>query len=178
MGALVILGHHESRVIGKLDKLLGGVILAAGAGAGLAAVGVPVLAPLAALAAVWGWMEQKNEAVSLLRQALNGISGKLIGTRGYERRQLIAAAHTTIVVAAFFESFHEHVGKDFFESLQITDAEKKMLVIGSWPKEDESFVEELYTAEDLPLLRLSDSRRMLKGLKHGSANSVLISAAS
>ena len=38
-GALRILGHHEPRLIGKLDKILGGVILAAGAGAGIAALG-------------------------------------------------------------------------------------------------------------------------------------------
>ena len=65
-GALMILGHHESEVIAKLDNLLGGVILATGAGAGLAAIGFPVLAPIAAIAAVWGWLEQKNETVKLL----------------------------------------------------------------------------------------------------------------
>ena len=146
-GALAILGHQEPRVIGKLDKLLGGVILAAGAGAGLAALGVPALAPLAAFASLWGWAGQKNEAVRLLRQALNGVSGKLMGTSGYERYQLIAAAHTTIVIAAFFESFHEHVDEKFFEQLQVTDAEKKTLVTGKWSRSGESIVECLYSAE-------------------------------
>jgi hypothetical protein len=51
-GALAILGHREHRVIGRLDKLLGGVILAAGAGAGIAAAGPAALAPLGMIGAV------------------------------------------------------------------------------------------------------------------------------
>lgn len=133
-GALMILGHHEPGVIAKLDNLLGGVILATGAGAGLAAVGIPALAPFAAVTAVWGWLEQKNEAIGLLRQAARNVQSKLIGVSGYERRQLIAAAHTTIVIAAFFESLHEHLGDDAFEGLKITDEEKEMLAFGSWPR--------------------------------------------
>src|ERR1022692_4700096 len=86
-GALVILGHHEPGIIQKLDALLGGVILAAGAGAGLVA-GVPAMAPLGALVTIWGWLEQKNEAVGLLRQLVNAASRKLIGSSAYERRQL------------------------------------------------------------------------------------------
>ena len=42
--------------------------------------------------------------MGLLRKALDSATGKLSGTSGYERRELIAAAHTTIVVAAFFEA--------------------------------------------------------------------------
>ena len=81
-------------------------------------------------AAVWGWTEQKNEALGLVRAAIHALSGQLAGTAGYERRQLIAAAHTTIVVAAFFESFREHAGKESFKLLQITDDEKEMLITG------------------------------------------------
>jgi hypothetical protein len=127
-GALETLGHYEPKLIGSLDNVLGGVILAAGAGAGIAAVGAPALAPLAAFAAVWGWVEQKNEAVRLLRQALSGVSRKLQGTAGTERRLLVAAAHTTIVAAAFFESFHEHADKATRKKLDLTDSRKKAVI--------------------------------------------------
>ena len=59
-GALAVLDHYQPKLIDKLDKLLGGVILAAGAGAGIAAVGVPALAPLSAFAAAWAWVDRKT----------------------------------------------------------------------------------------------------------------------
>ena len=59
-GALRILGRHELPGIRKLDKILGGVILAAGVGAGVATVGPGVLAPLKMLVAVWGWLEREE----------------------------------------------------------------------------------------------------------------------
>ena len=40
-------------------------------------------------------------------------------------RALIAAAHTSIVVAAFFETIREQLGQDFYDELKISDAEKK-----------------------------------------------------
>jgi ATPase family associated with various cellular activities (AAA) len=146
-GALTILGHHEPGLITKLDNLLGGVILAAGAGAGLATVGPAALAPLSALAAVWTWVEQKNEAIRLLRQATDAASSKLIGSPGYERRQLIAAAHTAIVIAAFFDSVREHLGRGTFDKLKITNAEKEMLLTDGWRKWGEPLIDSLYSAE-------------------------------
>jgi hypothetical protein len=146
-GALKILGHHEPRLIGRLDKFLGGVILLSGAGAGLAAVGGSALAPLAMFAAVWGWTEQKNQALGLVREAIGALSGKLAGTAGYERRQLIAAAHTIIVVTAFFESLQENIGKEFYDRLQITDAEKEALVLGRSRHSGEPIFDALYAAE-------------------------------
>lgn len=146
-GALTILGRHEPQVITKLDNLLGGVILAVGAGTGLAAVGIPVLAPLASLAAIWGWVDQKEVAVGLLSQAVKAIQGKLIGVSGYERRQLISAAHTTIAIAAFFESLREYLGDDSFNSLKMTDEEKRALATGNWSKVGSRLLESLYLAE-------------------------------
>jgi hypothetical protein len=70
-GALAILGHREHRVIERLDNLPGGVILAGGGGAGIAAVGPPAVAPLGTLGAVWGWLEQRDEALRLLRTAID-----------------------------------------------------------------------------------------------------------
>src|SRR5215467_11847774 len=95
-GALEILGHHDRPVIQRLDKILGGVILASGVAAGVAAVAGLPLAPVGLWAAIWGWTEQKDAAMELLRKALDSAIGKVQRTVGYERRQLITAAHTTI----------------------------------------------------------------------------------
>jgi hypothetical protein len=146
-GALRILGQHELPGIEKLDKVLGGVILAAGVGAGLATIGPAVLAPLTMFTAVWGWLEQKDAAVGLLRGAIAGLSGKLAGTRGRERRELIAAAHTVIVVAAFFEAFREQAGKELYDRLEITDEEKKTLITQRVTLSGRSVFDTLYAAE-------------------------------
>lgn len=123
-GALRILGQHEHKTIKKIDKLLGGVILGGGAVAGAVALGVTPLAPLATFGVVWGWVEQKGLAVDLLTNAIDAVSGRLSGQRGHERRQLIAAAHSTIVVASIFEALRDHVGEEFYDKLKITDDEK------------------------------------------------------
>ncbi|MFC5748026.1 NACHT domain-containing protein [Actinomadura rugatobispora] len=112
-GALQILGHHDRPRLEKLNKLLGGIILGSGAVAGAAALtGATALAPVAGIAALWGWVDQKNEAVSLVRKLLDGASDRLLKTGGHERHRLVAAAHTTIVVAAFFETLNEQLGAD------------------------------------------------------------------
>ena len=127
-GALQILGKHEHKTIEKIDKLLGGVILGGGAVAGAVALGVTPLAPIAAFGVVWGWIEQKGLAIDLLKSAVDAVSGKVSGLRGLEKRELIAAAHSTIVVAAIFESLRDHVGEEFYGQLKITDDEKKSLI--------------------------------------------------
>lgn len=146
-GALRILGQHELQGIEKLDKVLGGVILAAGVGAGIATVLPAALLPLKMFAAVWGWLEQKDTAVGLLRGAIAGLSGKLAGTQGRERRELIAAAHTVIVVAAFFEAFREQAGKEPFDRLEITEEEKKTLITRRAAGSGQSVFDILYAAE-------------------------------
>ncbi len=146
-GALRILGKHEHRTIEKIDKLLGGVILGAGAAAGLVALGATPLAPVAAFGVVWGWVEQKGLAVELLRSAVDAVSGNMAGTRGYERRELIEAAHSVIAVASFFEALQEHVGKEFYGQLKITADEKKSLINQMTPGNRKAVVDVLYSSE-------------------------------
>jgi hypothetical protein len=146
-GALKILGHYEPKWIEKLNNVLGGVALGAGAAGGLAAVGPAVLAPLAMFGAVWGWIGNKDIAIGLLKQAVGAVSGKLDGTAGFERRQLIGAAHTTIVVAAFFEVLEEEVGAKTFGRLRITDSEKAALVTRQKDTTSRTIYELLYKCE-------------------------------
>lgn len=136
-GALQILGRYERPQIEKLDRLLGGVILGAGAAAGAAALAGPTLAPMAALAAVWSWIEQKNEAFFLLRKMLDAFSNRLMRTGGYERRQLITAAHTVIVAASFYETLRETLstvrnkeGELIYKKLEITEEDRQKLAFG------------------------------------------------
>ncbi len=115
-GALRILGKDESPVISTLNVLLGGLILVA-PGLGLAA------APLGAL---WGWVDQKNEATSLLHQLFDNGVGKLRGQAGYQRHELLKAAHTTLVATAFFDAVESAIGPAY-RSLSVTEDEKRLL---------------------------------------------------
>ena len=126
-GALKILGHYEDRWIKRLDTALGGTFLVGGT-AGTIAAGTAALPALGMFAAVWAWLEPKDTAIELLRQAVGKLSGKLAGTAGYERRKLIAAAHTTIVVAALFEVLREHAGSELFDQLKLSDEQKAKLL--------------------------------------------------
>lgn len=128
-GALQLLDRYDHRKIEKIDKLLGGIILGAGAAAGISALFGLAVAPLG-LAAIWSWVGQKDEAIKLLRSVVEGISNHLLGKVGYERYQLILAAHTTIVAASFFEALEQYLGRARYTTLQITDTEHASLAFG------------------------------------------------
>jgi hypothetical protein len=145
-GALEILGHHDRLRIDRLNTILGGVILASGAAAGVAALGGAAMPAAGLWVAIFGWVDQKDAAVDLLRKVVDSVSGKLNATSRYERGQLIAAAHTTIVVAAFFEALREQLGKDFYE-LKISDAEKETLMSGHLCTVGQVLFDSLYAAE-------------------------------
>jgi len=143
-GALRILGKTETPTIDKLDTLLGGVILAAGAGAAIATVGGAAVAGAAFLAPAWQWVDQKNEAGGLLRKLVTRFGSKINGAAGLERRQLVAAAHSTIVVAAYFDVFHEAVEASGFGGLTLTESEK---ALAAARRNGMSLMEWLYSAE-------------------------------
>jgi hypothetical protein len=143
-GALEILGRRERPALDRLNLALGGVILSGGA---ILGVGWTALAPTALLAAIWGMTEQKNTAMELLRASVDWISDKRSDTSGRERREVIAAAHTTIVAAAFFETLDRHLGAEFRGKLKITDAERAVLLTGHLRADGEKLLDLLYVAE-------------------------------
>lgn len=118
-----------------MNGLLGGVILASGP--------IP-----AAVGALWGWVDQKNEATALLRSVLDGVSDRVRPSHGLLRHELVVAAHSTIVLTAFFEALREGLGDTYDEAL-ITDAEKLSIGNGEWRSTAEPLVRRLYTS-DLP----------------------------
>lgn len=132
-GALQVLGKHDRPWLDALDAIAGGFIL-----------GSALAAPIAA---AWNWVDQKNEATSLLRRGLDVARRTLLTTRGHERQHLIIAAHTTIVVAAFFEAFEEAVGKEAYRSFQLTSDEKLQRLHSDATK---SVLDRLYRA-DVPM---------------------------
>ncbi len=66
-GALALLGQRERPLLDKIDKPLGGVILAS----------TPVAGP-----AVWALIEPKTEAIGIVRSLLNSAKNWTLGTSG------------------------------------------------------------------------------------------------
>ncbi|WP_431935432.1 NACHT domain-containing protein [Micromonospora sp. RP3T] len=116
--ALKLIGAHEPVLLTRLDKLLGGMVLASGV------AGLPMGS--AVLTAVWGWVDQKSEFVKLLTGGVTWCRDRLAGASGHERRQLVAAAHTVLVGEALFHALQTHLGSAY-RRLELTDEEKKHL---------------------------------------------------
>jgi hypothetical protein len=126
-GALQILGRHDRPWLDRLDRFLGGAILAAGAAG--AAWGSPLFG--AAIAGgLWSAVGQKNEAMGLLRRALDNLSDRLTGVSTYERTELITAARTTLVVASFFEVLNERADDANADRLRLQRSKVVALVEG------------------------------------------------
>ncbi|WP_439656719.1 NACHT domain-containing protein [Lentzea sp. HUAS TT2] len=106
-GALRVLGKYDRPWLDKADTFLGVSILVGGA-----------VEP-----SIFSLVDPKNEATSCLRKILDGVTDKLTGLSGTHRHELIAAAHTIIVVTSVFEAFNERLGK-YFDKLEVTDSEK------------------------------------------------------
>ncbi|MFI6921529.1 NACHT domain-containing protein [Nonomuraea spiralis] len=140
-GALQILGRHDRPWLEQLDRLLGGGILIAGA----TSLAIVAPGPAAVCAAVWGWVDQKTQAMGLLRTVLDRVSDRLLGLEGYERHQLIAASHTTIVISSFFEVLGEKA-----KGLHLLDEERERLATGKWRQDGERLFENLYGL-DVPI---------------------------
>ena len=123
-----ILGPREQRdhhLITRLDQALGGAILASGA---VYAAGWHVAVPANILLAIWGWTDQKSTAMELVRAAADSLSGKKERRpHGPERLDVITAAHTTIVVAAFYEALEEYVPRELRGDVRLTDAQTAAL---------------------------------------------------
>ncbi|SHN28570.1 hypothetical protein SAMN05443668_104474 [Cryptosporangium aurantiacum] len=109
-GALSILGKYDRPLFDRLEGLLSTAMLGAG---------------------FLDLVDPKNDGVRLLRGALDGVQDRLLGTSGFDRLQLIAAAHTTLVVSSFFEALQAHLG-EHYRDLEFTDAEKIGLTTGDW----------------------------------------------
>jgi hypothetical protein len=90
--AVKFLGGKENKIVAKLDKLLGGALLA---GSGFDLFGL------------LGWFDAKVEFIRLSHELVTSVSERRSGISRYTRTQRLHAAHTVIVLVAFFEAFDE-----------------------------------------------------------------------
>ncbi|MFI6133253.1 NACHT domain-containing protein [Micromonospora sp. NPDC051141] len=119
-GALQILGKDDHPALDALNAVLGGMVLAAPAVGGLG---------IGSVAGVLGWLDRRNEALGLARRLIDGGVHRVRRLSGYQRHQLVRAAHSVIVVTALFEAVEATVGPPY-RDMKITDAEKAALVAG------------------------------------------------
>ncbi|GAA2963599.1 NACHT domain-containing protein [Actinokineospora diospyrosa] len=126
-GALKILGYHDRPWLDRLNALLGGVVLGSG----------PMGLVGGAFAAIWGMVDQKTEAMTMVRGALNAVSDRLTGANGLYRQDLVVAAHSMIALAAYFDGVPE---------LALSDADKARIAELD-VAEGESLVQALYLGE-------------------------------
>jgi len=89
--AVTLLGGR-SRTVATLDRLLGGVLLAAGA------AGAPLALTL---------FDPKNELAALSNQLVGDGLARLRGLSRFDRTERLAAAHAVLVVSAYFETLPE-----------------------------------------------------------------------
>ncbi|GAB2575641.1 NACHT domain-containing protein [Kribbella endophytica] len=119
-GALDLLEQDRKKIAG-LDKILGGLILAGGAGTAIAGGPVPVIGLSAA--AVLSLVDPKNEAIRLLNTLVDGAVGRIKGGVEANQHELVVAAHTITVLSCFFDALRDGP----FSGLDLTTKEIKRL---------------------------------------------------
>ncbi|MFG2002948.1 hypothetical protein ACGFNU_27690 [Spirillospora sp. NPDC048911] len=89
--AVKLLGG-DSKVVTALDKLTGGLLLAATGGGSELAVSL---------------FDAKAELVRHSHELVNGLAGRMRGLSRFDRTERLAAAHLVLVTASFFEAVRE-----------------------------------------------------------------------
>ncbi|BCJ46360.1 hypothetical protein GCM10010168_59990 [Actinoplanes ianthinogenes] len=116
--AVRLLGGQDSKVVAALDKLTGGLLLAA----------------TPAVPALLGLFDAKAELVRLSHELVRAFSERRGGLSRHSRTRRLEAAHTVLVVAAFFEAL---AGADLpipFRDLGLSSGEQLRLAgVGNVP---------------------------------------------
>jgi hypothetical protein len=90
--AVKLLGGGDSRVVAAIDRLAGGLLLAAAAGGSGLALGL---------------FEAKGELTRLSMELVNHLSERLRGLSRFSRTERLAAAQAVLVLVAYFEGLEE-----------------------------------------------------------------------
>ncbi|MBB4740621.1 hypothetical protein BJY16_004080 [Actinoplanes octamycinicus] len=106
--AVRLLGGQDSKVVAAIEKITGGVLLAA----------------TPAVPALLGLFDAKAELVRLSHDLVRGFADRRSGLSRYSRTERLEAAHLVIVVAAFFEAMADSDLPIEFRDLEITKAEQ------------------------------------------------------
>jgi hypothetical protein len=110
--AVRLLGGQDNPIVTALDRVTGGLLLAA----------APVVP------AVLAWFDAKAEFVRLGHQLVRSVAEKRSGLSRFSRTQRIEAAHAVLVVTAYFEALAEADLPFRFADVQLTRAEQEALV--------------------------------------------------
>ncbi len=116
--AVQLMGGRDSRIVAALDRLTGGLLLAASAaGAGFAL----------------SLLEGKGELARLSNELVRGLGQRLRGLDRFSRSERLAAAHSVLAVTAYFDALAG--AKLPFEvgELKLTKAEQAALASGQAP---------------------------------------------
>ncbi|MBW6434584.1 hypothetical protein KZ829_12655 [Actinoplanes hulinensis] len=146
-----LLGGQESKVVNLLDKAAGWLMLGT--------------SPL--VEEVLAWFDAKAELTRLSHQLVRGLSERCSGLSRHGRTERIEAAHTVIVVAAFFEGL-----SGVRLPAALTRGEQLALGAGG-PAVPGDFVTQIMTAGRLlpgPERSLTEFRRDLRGYYHDLAD--------
>ncbi|GIJ51367.1 hypothetical protein Val02_82530 [Virgisporangium aliadipatigenens] len=118
--AVRILGGGDSATITALDRISRGLMLGAAPTVG----------------AVLGWLDARVEFVRLCHDLVRGVSERRSGLDRLDRTQRLTAAHTVIVVTAYFEALAEAPLPFALEDVATTRAEQLALAGGQLPARD------------------------------------------
>ncbi|GIF53070.1 hypothetical protein DFJ67_7331 [Asanoa ferruginea] len=106
------------------------------------AAGVPAAAATIASLGTVDFFALRGELVEWGHAAVSGVRRRLTGERRFDRTERLVAAHTVLVVTAFFEALDEAYSVDLLASEQVT------LVTGEWPGSSHAqLVRALFEAE-------------------------------
>ena len=141
--AVRLLSGEDEVLLNRLDSLAGGVLLAL----------VPAAPGVVAL------LDAKREVARLGHDIVRRFRERRAGLGRYERTQRLAAAHTVIVVAAYFEAMAREDLPVSFAALELTRAEQVAIAGQVGLAEAALFVGQLLAAGDtLPPLHGAHER--------------------
>jgi hypothetical protein len=123
--AVKLLGRDESKVAAALGKLTGGLLAAATGGGG---------------ELVLGLFDAKADLARLGGQLVTGLRDRLRGLGRFERTERLAAAHSVIVITAFFDAFAEADLPFDARELRLQGSEQVALATGTTPGDEKQFV--------------------------------------
>jgi hypothetical protein len=116
--AVVVMGGRESRTVAALDRMTGGLLLAASAVGGGFALSL---------------FEAKGELARLSNELVRGLGQRLRGLDRFTRSERLAAAHSVVVLTAFFDVLADADLPLGVRALEITKAEQAALAGGGPP---------------------------------------------
>ena len=119
--AVLLMGGRDSRTVAALDRLAGGLLLAvSAAGTGFAL----------------SLFEAKGELARLSNELVRGLSERMRGLERFSRTERLAAAHSVIVLTAYFDTL-SNVNLPFdIKNLELTKAEQAAIALGEAPSHD------------------------------------------